>query len=386
MSLINRKITEEINRLKKYYPVITVTGPRQSGKTTLCKYLFPDYQYFNLEDAEILESVRLDPKGFMRAHTGNMIIDEVHHYPELFSLIQIVVDEQPDRKFILTGSSNFALLQSITQSLAGRAAVLTLLPLSLQELGDAIQVMDTDALMLSGGYPRLWAVPDFPRDAFYRNYYTTYIERDVRQIVNIKDMTLFQKFIRLCAGRVGMELNASNLSNEVGVATSTITNWLSMLSASYIAYLLPPYFANVRKRLVKTPKFYFYDVGLACYLLGIESTAQLSVHPLRGNLFENMVINEAVKNRLNQGKDPNLYFYRDKSQNEVDLIYEQGEALQAYEIKSAQTFNKEFYKGILYVKNLFGDKIARSAVIYDGDYEVIAQENGFLNFRHFQLS
>lgn len=328
----------------------------------------------------------MDPKGFMRAHTGNMIIDEVHHYPELFSLIQIVVDEQPDRKFILTGSSNFALLQSITQSLAGRAAVLTLLPLSLQELGDAIQVMDTDALMLSGGYPRLWAVPDFPRDAFYRNYYTTYIERDVRQIVNIKDMTLFQKFIRLCAGRVGMELNASNLSNEVGVATSTVTNWLSMLSASYIAYLLPPYFANVRKRLVKTPKFYFYDVGLACYLLGIESTAQLSVHPLRGNLFENMVINEAVKNRLNQGKDPNLYFYRDKSQNEVDLIYEQGEALQAYEIKSAQTFNKEFYKGILYVKNLFGDKIARSAVIYDGDYEVIAQENGFLNFRHFQLS
>lgn len=385
MTLIDRKISDEIKELRTFYPVITITGPRQSGKTTLCKTLFPDYAYYNLEDAEIRERIKADPKGFINENSGGIIIDEAHHYPELFSLIQVTVDHEPDRRFILTGSSNFALLQNITQSLAGRTVLLTLLPLSLHELGGIVKETSTNALILNGGYPHIWAIPNYPRYAFYKNYYATYVERDVRQIINIKDISLFQKFIRLCAGRIGTECNASNLSNEVGVSSNTIQSWFSILAASYVAYQLPPYFANIGKRLIKTPKFYFYDVGLACYLLGIENEQQLNTHPLRGSLFENMVINEAMKNRLNKGKDPSLYFYKDKSQNEVDLIHIQGNELYAYEIKSSQTYNNEFYKGISYIKGLLGDKITRSALIYDGAVAINSQENGAINFRDFYL-
>lgn len=385
MVLIDRKISDEIKELRTFYPVITITGPRQSGKTTLCKTLFPDYAYYNLEDAEIRERIKADPKGFINENSGGIIIDEAHHYPELFSLIQVTVDHEPDRRFILTGSSNFALLQNITQSLAGRTVLLTLLPLSLHELGGIVKETSTNALILNGGYPHIWAIPNYPRYAFYKNYYATYVERDVRQIINIKDISLFQKFIRLCAGRIGTECNASNLSNEVGVSSNTIQSWFSILAASYVAYQLPPYFANIGKRLIKTPKFYFYDVGLACYLLGIENEQQLNTHPLRGSLFENMVINEAMKNRLNKGKDPSLYFYKDKSQNEVDLIHIQGNELYAYEIKSSQTYNNEFYKGISYIKSLLGDKITRSALIYDGAVAINSQENGAINFRDFYL-
>lgn len=385
MILINRKISEEINRLKAYYPVITITGPRQSGKTTLCKNMFPDFAYFNLEDAEILERIKDDPKGFLNENSGGIIIDEAHHFPELFSIIQVTVDNEPERKFILTGSSNFSLLQSITQSLAGRTALLTLLPLSLHELGSMAKETNTNTLILNGGYPHIWAAAKYPRYSFYKNYYSTYVERDVRQIVNIKDISLFQKFIRLCAGRIGSECNASNLSNEVGVATNTIISWFSILAASYIAYQLPPYFENIGKRLIKTPKFYFYDVGLACYLLGIENEKQLNPHPLKGNLFENMVINEAMKNRLNNGKDPNLFYYKDKSKNEVDLIHTHGDELYAFEIKSSQTYHSEFYKGIVYLKSLLGNRITRSALIYDGTVEKKSLENGAMNFRDFYL-
>lgn len=384
MELINREITDVIYELMEYYPVLTITGPRQSGKTTLCKKAFPDYDYFNLEDAEIIELIKSDPKGFLNNNPGNLIIDEAHHLPELFPLIQVTVDKNPDRKFILTGSSNFSLLESVTQSLAGRTALFTLLPLSLGELGDRIRKTNTDTLILNGGYPGVWA-KNIPLNAFYRNYYSTYIERDVRRIVNIKDITLFQKFIRLCAGRIGTEFNAANLSSEVGATAPTITNWLSVLSTSYICYMLPPYHENIGKRLVKTPKLYFYDVGLACYLLGIENETHLNSHPLRGHLFENIVINEAMKNRFNQGKDPNLYFYKDKSQKEVDLIHTRAHELYAFEIKSSQTYNKDFYKGLKYVKDIFKSRITRSALIYDGDVIISTEENGAYNFRDFCL-
>lgn len=385
MSLINREISKEIEVLKNFYPIITVTGPRQSGKTTLCKMMFPDYAYYNLEDAEIKEWIIADPKGFIKDNSGGIIIDEAHRYPELFSLIQVTVDKVKDKKFIITGSSNFSLLQHVTQSLAGRTALFTLLPLSLSELGDRIKRISTDTLILSGGYPRIWATTSHPHYAFYKNYYSTYVERDVRQIVNIKNISVFQKFIRLCAGRIGTECNASNLSNEVGASVSTIINWFSILAASYIAYQLPPYFANIGKRLVKTPKLYFYDVGLACYLLGIESEAQLNTHPLRGSLFENMVVNEAMKEQFNKGKDASLYFYKDKSQNEVDLIRLQGDELHAYEIKSSQTYNQGFYKGIKYLKGLLGERITRSALVYDGELSINTQENGAMNFRNFHM-
>lgn len=384
MKLINRKIENEIRRLIEFYPVITITGPRQSGKTTLCHEMFPDFAYVNLEDPIIRSQIVADPRYFFDLYSSGLIIDEAHHYPDLFSFIQVIVDQYPERRFIITGSSNFALLEKVTQSLAGRTAVLTLLPLSLHELGDMINHCSTDTLMLNGCYPAIWS-KNFPRQDLYKNYYSTYIERDIRQIINLKDMNQFQVFIRLCAGRIGTEFNASSLSGEVGVTVATIKSWLSVLQASYIAYSLPPYFENIGKRLVKSPKLYFYDTGLVCYLLGIENEQQLAVHPLRGAIFENMVVNEAIKNRLNKAKDPNLYFYRDKSRKEVDLLHVIGNQIQAYEIKSGKSYLKEYYKGIVYIKEIFKERIVKSALIYDGMDEIPSQENGAYNFRHFYL-
>lgn len=302
----------------------------------------------------------------------------------MFSYIQTQVDEDRNKKYVLTGSSNFSLLEKITQSLAGRTVVFTLLPLSLNELGNRINNFSTDTLILRGGYPAVWAY-NTPLNMLFRNYYTTYIERDVRQIINIKNMIDFQTFIRLCAGRVGTECNASALGNEVGVSVHTVNSWFSTLAASYIAYLLPPYFENIGKRAVKTPKLYFYDTGLACYLLGIENELQLSTHPLRGALFENLVVNEAMKNRLNRGEDPNLYFYKDRSQKEVDLLFTHSNLIAAYEIKSSQTYHGEFYKGLNYLKSLFKDRIKKTALIYDGTLESDAEDNGACNFRNFYL-
>lgn len=355
------------------------------GKRRFAENYFRITYIINLEDANLREQIQRDTKGFLEKYPKKLIIDEAHHYPELFSYIQVLVDPDPERRFILTGSSNFSLLSNITQSLAGRTAILTLLPLSLRELGeDRINNLKAETLILNGGYPAIWS-KGVPRDALYRNYYTTYIERDVRQIINLKDMKLFQTFIRLCAGRIGTEFNASALAGEVGTSVNTINNWLSTLAASYISYMLPPYYANIGKRLIKANKIYFYDTGLACYLLGIENEEQLATHPAKGALFENLVVNEAMKNRFNKGKDPNLYFYRDKSQKEVDLLHTQGNEVYAYEIKSAQTFHKEFFKGIDYLKKLFGDRLTRTAVIFDGKDELQTEQNGIYNFRHFYL-
>lgn len=381
--MIHRNISNEITERIKYYPIVTLTGPRQSGKTTLCRALFPDYHYINMEQVGVREQIKADTQAFLNRYP-NVIIDEVHHYPEILSYIQVTVDEYPERRFVLTGSSNFQLLQNITQSLAGRTTVLTLLPLSLNELGSLKDSQSTDSLILRGGYPAVWS-KGYPHNIMYQDYYTTYVERDVRQIINIKDIDLFQRFIRLSAGRIGSEFNASALSGETGVAVSTIISWLSILKASYIVYTLQPYFANIGKRLTKTPKIYFYDTGLAAYLLGIETEEQLQVHPLRGNLFENMIVNEALKSRMNRGKDANLYFYRDKSQREVDLVHTTGNTLSAYEIKSSKTFNPDFFKGINYIKDIFKDRLTRSAVIYGGDTETPADEKGVINYRNFYL-
>ncbi len=380
MNWIARELKDEITALSAYFQVLTITGPRQSGKTTLCRNLFPEYAYVNLEDVEIRERIQRDTKSFLEHYPEGLIIDEAHHYPDLFSYVQVYVDNHPERKFILTGSSNFSLLQNITQSLAGRTAVLNLLPLSLHELGDRIKETDTDTLLLRGGYPAVWA-KGIPPEKLYQNYYTTYIERDVRQLVHIKDIQLYQKFIRLAAGRIASEYNASALAGEVGTSVPTINSWFGTLAASYIAYTLPPYYENMGKRLTKTPKLYFYDTGLACHLLGIENETQLRNHPLRGNLFENMVVNEAVKSRFNRGKQPNLYFFRDKSGKEVDLLYSVADCFYAYEIKSAQTFHTDFAKGLDYVRKIFGKRILQSGVIYDG----LTQGDGVMNFRDFNL-
>ncbi|MEZ4968374.1 MAG: ATP-binding protein [Flavobacteriaceae bacterium] len=377
---LERLLHHELIRLSGLYAVVVVTGPRQSGKTSLCKYQFPDYHYVNLENPSTREQILAAPKAFLEQYTMGLIIDEAQHLPELFSYIQVIVDENEEAKFVLTGSSNFSLLQGITQSLAGRAAILTLLPLSLKEIGLKINE-NTDMLILNGGYPAVWA-KNIPAQDVSRNYYNTYIERDVRQLLNIKDITRFQTFMKLCAGRSGAEFNASSLSNEIGVSVPTIQEWFSVLEASYVLFRLPPFFRNIGKRLVKSPKIYFCDTGLACFLLGIENEQQLATHPLRGNLFENMVILEFLKNRYNQGKLPNLYFYRDKSQNEVDLIEEKGTQLYAYEIKSAKAFTKSFVKTLDYIRKIAGNDVVSTQVIYDGENDINTPENGMLNFRN----
>ena len=378
---IDRELKDEIIRLSQHFSVLTITGPRQSGKTTLCRNLFSNYHYVNFEDIATSEIIKANPKEYLKQHLAGLILDEVQQYPELFSYVQVVADDNPKAHFILTGSSNFALMQKVTQSLAGRSAVLTLLPLSLSELGDKKQPFSTNELLLKGGYPAGWA-KNIPMADVYRNYYNTYIERDVRQLLNIKDMSKYQIFIRLCAGRVGNEFNASAFSNEIGVTVHTIQDWLSTLEASYIVFRLPPFFRNMGKRLIKSPKIYFYDTGLLCFLLGIENENHLSTHPLRGTIFENMVVLEFLKNRFNAGKLSNLYYYRDKSQREVDIVQEFGEKFKAYEIKSATSFHKDFFSNLDYLKNLLKERLTSTQVIYNGETTLNVAENGIVNFRN----
>ena len=381
---INRDLKDEIISQSRYFPVITITGPRQSGKTTLCKQMFPDYHYVNLEDIAKTEIIKQNPKAFLEIHSQGLIVDDVQQYPDLFSYVQVVVDENPESHIVLTGSSNFALLQRVTQSLAGRTAVLTLLPLSLSELGKERLTAPTDTIMLNGGYPSVWA-KNIPVQTVSKNYYNTYIERDLRQLINIKELSKYQVFIRLCAGRTGTEFNASALSNEVGVSVPTIHEWLSTLEASYIVFRMPPFFRNVGKRLIKSPKIYFYDTGLLCFLLGIENENHLQTHPLRGAIFENMVVLEFLKNRFNAGKLSNLYFYRDKSQREIDIVQEFADTFKAYEIKSASVFHPNFMHNLNYLKNLLNEKLTSTQVIYDGEIELKSSKNGIVNFRNISF-
>lgn len=380
MNYIYRSISKCILDAIQYYSVITITGPRQVGKTTLCKNLFPDYTYINLEHPAQRTIIEQDIEAFFANSNTHLIIDEVHHLPQMLSYIQVLVDENPDRKFILTGSSNFALLHQITQSLAGRTALFTLLPFAQSELS-GIKDLSTDQLLYQGFYPAIYT-KNTPANMLYRDYYNTYVERDIHQLLKVKNLQAFQTFIRLCAGRVGSECNFSSLSNDVGVSVPTITEWVSILQASYIVWKLPPYFANINKRLVKTPKLYFYDTGLLCYLLGIENVQQLKNHPLRGSIFENMVLNEVLKSRFNQGKDNNLCFYRENKGSEVDLVSPQSNKLSIMEIKSAKTFTKDFMRGIKHLEDILGEDIVRSCVVYDGDLESPTLMRGIYNFRN----
>lgn len=321
--------------------------------------------------------------AFLEQHQKGLVIDEVQNVPELFSYIQVVADNNENSRFILTGSSNFSLLEKVTQSLAGRSAILTLLPLSLQEIGN-LKDKSTNQLIFWGGYPAVWG-KKIPVQDVTQNYYNTYIERDVRQILNVKNLNAFQTFIRLCAGRVGTEFNASALSNEIGVSVPTIKEWLSVLEASYVVFRLHPFSRNIGKRLIKTPKIYFYDTALVCYLLGIENEEQLSTHPLRGAIFENLMVLDFFKNKFNKGKIPHFYFYRDKSQIEIDLLEEKGIHLLAYEIKSATSFTKNFANNLKYLKNILGNTILSTTIIFDGNESIISNENSIVNFRDIKF-
>lgn len=364
MDYIDRAITPTIERVVPFYPVIVITGPRQVGKSTLCRHVFADYKEYNLENIALRQAVEENPIGFIESCGDKVVIDEVQRLPQLLSYIQVEVDRNPMRRFVLTGSNNFSLLESITQSLAGRVALFTLLPFSMRELNGCKDV-DTNTLLVNGLYPGVIA-RKIPADIFYSNYYSTYVERDLRQIKEISNLSAFQLFIRLLAGRVGSEFNASALATEIGVSSPTVKSWFGVLQTSYIAFPLQPYYANIAKRLTKMPKVYFYDTGLLCFLLGIVSPDQLAVHPLRGAVFENLAVCELLKDRLNAGKPANLYFYRENSGREVDIVVDQGLTLDTYEVKSSATFNRDFKKNLNYLSALMPDKIAAVKVIYDG--------------------
>lgn len=365
MDYIERKISNSVVRAAKYFPVITITGPRQSGKSTLCRHLFDGYQRYNLEDVALREKVSVDCKAFLNNCGNNVVIDEVQNVPNLFSYIQIAVDENPSRKFVLTGSNNFSLMEKITQSLAGRSALFTLLPFAMEEVME-YAARPTDDLLTGGLYPSV-VTDKIPYDLFYPNYYTTYIERDVRQLKNITDIAAFQNFMHLTAGRCGCEFNASQLGVEVGKTSPTIKGWMSVLQTSYIAFLLNPFYANLNKRLTKTPKLYFYDTGLLCFLLGITEPGQLANHPLRGNIFENLAVVELLKKRFNIGKLSNLCFYRENSGREADIVKEEGDKLDLYEIKSSKTYNKSFERNLIYLNELLSPKVRHRTIVYDGE-------------------
>ena len=319
MEYISRSIEPTVLEMSNYFPVIVITGPRQSGKTTLINHLFNNYMQFSMEDLHVREFAEQDPVAFLEQNEHGMIIDEVQRVPALMSYIQGIVDKDSSRHFILSGSSNFSMLQSVTQSLAGRAAILELLPMSISEIGDLAATCTIDELIFAGMYPAVCA-HKIPPELAYPSYVKTYLERDVRNLLRVSNLSAYERFLKLCAGRIGSLFVASQLANEVGVSTITIKSWLSVLQASYVITLLPPYYENLSKRLVKTPKLYFNDTGIACYLLDIESPQQLARDKMRGPLFENLIVMEAIKYRMNQGKQSNAYFYRDSNQNEIDLL------------------------------------------------------------------
>ena len=365
-SYIPRSISPFISDAHRHYPVTLLSGARQVGKSTLCRHLFPDYRFVNLENPTPRSIANADPNGFLDSLGDTAIIDEAQNCPGLLSAIQARVDENPKLRYVLTGSSDFALMHTACQSLAGRVALFTLPPFTFGELGAERIGIPTEELIWRGFYPGVIANGISP-DVFYRNYYNTYIEKDVRNLLNVKNLNKFDIFMRLMAGRVGSESNASSLSAEVGVSSNTISEWVSILEASYIIFPLRPYFANISKRLSKMPKWYFYDSGLAAYLLGVEAPSQLSYHPLKGALFENMVVAEFMKRRLDIGKDTNLNFYRERSGKEVDILQTFPDGLRAYEIKSAKTFNSEFTTNLEYLKKSLPEPPVASSVIYDGE-------------------
>ena len=370
-----------IKEAARYFSVITVTGPRQSGKTTLIRNEFGQLPYFSLENLDVRSYAENDPVAFLNQHPEGMILDEVHNAPNLLSYIQGIVDEHPERRFILSGSSQFAMLRQVAQSLAGRTAVFELLPLSYSEIKEQAEGKSLDSLLFDGFYPAIYAGRNIPK-FIYPSYLKTYLDKDVRDLLQIKDMMHFHTFIRLCAGRIGSLFNASELANEIGVSSHTITAWLSVLQASYIVALLPPYFENSRKRLIKTPKLYFTDTGLACYLLGIESAQQLSRDKMRGALFENFIVMDALKRRYNLGKESNLYFYRDSHQNEIDLLLKNSSGLYGIEIKSSMTYHTDFEKALKQMDGWVGGPVLGKAVVYAGSLENTTGEIKLLNYIH----
>lgn len=367
--MIKRTAEARLRKLSKSFRSVAVVGPRQSGKTTLCRMVFPDKDYVSLENPDTLEFATTDPRGFLSQYKNGAILDEAQRAPHLFSYLQQVLDEtKKTGLFILTGSNNFLLQSNITQTLSGRIAYQQLLPLSLRELrADKKLKPDYAWHVLAGGYPEIIKKKINPTD-WYSDYLHTYVERDVRQLKNISSLAQFTKLLRLCAGRTGQMLNMTALSNDCGIDQKTVAAWLSVLQSSYIIYLLRPYHSNFNKRIIKTPKLYFYDTGVACSLLGISKASEITTHSAKGPLFENLIVSELLKVRLNAGEADNLYYWRDKTGNEVDIITDKAGRLTAMEIKAGETISADFFKGIQYFSSLTSTKIHK-LLIYGGSLE-----------------
>lgn len=365
--MISRHATKKLLQLASQFKAVAVIGPRQSGKTTLVKSLFPAKPYVSLEDPDTRTYALEDPRGFLANYPNGAVFDEVQRTPELFSYLQGILDnnENPGQ-FILTGSNNFLLQQNISQSLAGRVAYLQLLPFTLGELygGERQDVPASDQVLLEGMYPPIHDRKIAPRD-WYANYIRTYVERDVRQIKNISDLIVFERFMRLLAGRTGQELNMTSLAIEVGIDTKTIQSWIGILESSFIIFLLRPHFRNYNKTITKRPKVYFHDTGLICSLLGISTVDHLKAHPLKGSLFETLAVSELVKKRTNSGKEINLFYWRDKTGHEVDVIIDEGLTLLPIEIKSGKTVHQQFFKNLLYWLRLSGNE--SGVILYGGE-------------------
>jgi hypothetical protein len=382
---LNRTMEGIIKEAFKYFSVISVTGPRQSGKSTLLKHLFPDIPKYSLKDVNVREFAEHDPVAFLHQHPEGMFIDEVQKVPQLLEYIQGIVDDNPDCKFLLTGSSNFELLHGLCESLPGRAGVYELLPMTYRESESTIGGMSLDEFLYSGLYPAVCAKKNKAK-LFYPSYVKTYLERDVRDLLKIKDQMLFMRFMKLCAARVGSIFNASEIASQLGIDSKTITSWLSVLQASYLVTLLPPYYENISKRLVKSPKLYFNDPGLACFLLDIESPRQLERDKMRGAIFENYVVMEVIKHRYNRGLLNGLYFYRDSNQNEVDILLKEEGEITAIEVKSSMTYHTSFENSISKLSEWIKTPVTNRMIVYSGDFENTTSNIKLLNYRHLQAN
>jgi uncharacterized protein len=389
--MLKRTLAKKLKEAVKHYPVVTLTGPRQSGKTTLVKMNFPNYDYVSLEEPDQRAFALEDPRGFLFQFPEKVILDEIQRAPDLFSYIQTIVDTKDiSGQFILTGSQNFLLLQKVSQSLAGRCAVLHLLPFSLSELKqrrplsvDTIgrQLPDKNrslneelsSVLFEGFYPRIHDKRLNPVD-WLGNYFQTYIERDVRDVLNVGDLEAFSRFVRLCAGRNGQLLNLSSLANDCGITHTTSKRWISILEASFILFLLRPHYKNFSKRLIKSPKLYFLDTGLLSYLLRIRSAEDLRIHSQYGSIFESYIISELLKNYMNRGEEHPIYFWRDSTGNEIDILMDQGDSLIPLEIKAGQTVSSDFFKGIRFWKKLSNDLEQPTALVYGGDKSFIRSD------------
>lgn len=377
--MIQRDLTAELQQAAGEYPVVTLLGPRQSGKTTLARMTFPDKPWVSLEDPDVRLAAEADPRGFLGRYPAGVILDEVQRLPTLLSYLQGIVDRQGGKgRYILTGSHQPQLHEAIGQSLAGRTAVLTLWPFSFRELGSYRAGWDPFELIVRGCYPRVHEENLDPR-RFFNSYLQTYVERDVREMIQLRDLSAFQKFLVLLAGRIGQVVNLASLSGDVGVSSTALRNWLSVLKASYVIFELQPYFQNINKRVIKSSKLYFADVGLAAFLLGIHTSAQAARDPLRGALYENLIIADALKSYCNAGKRPELYFYRDSHGNEVDLLLCEAGTITPVEIKSSSTFSPDFLKGIQRFRAIAGDRINDGFLLYNGEQSFEVQGIRVLN-------